>query len=138
MRVRAKDRIKLASGEILTLAEALDDGRVALKQDGKRYRAEEVGRDLYWDIGQKLFESRSKKSVPIKQPERYFVWALDGDEPADGPEGPYFQFERARDRAGNGALESDRDHVVSLGDDPNDPKFAILSRYEAGTGIPIR
>ncbi len=137
MRTRAKDRIKLSDGNVMTLGEALDDGRVILKQDsGKRYLAEEVGRGVYWDIGQKLFESRSKKAVPPKQPDRYYVWALHGDEPAGGADGPYFRFEEARDSARDAAFESDQDHAVSLGNAPLDSKFAILARYEAGTGIP--
>jgi hypothetical protein len=65
-RTRARDNIRLASGETLTLGEAIDRKLVVLKTIDNyphkypRYIAREVNADFFWDIGAKLYETRTK------------------------------------------------------------------------------
>jgi hypothetical protein len=73
-KVRAKDTIRLTTGEVLTLAAALDTGKVYLDTyvtwtrdtDAPREVRQYVARDAAsrgaesWDVGQKLYESRQR------------------------------------------------------------------------------
>lgn len=80
MKVKAKDRIQLGSGEVCTLDEAISSGKVFLKEvdhqtraerfkgvTSKRYIAREADGDLYWEIGQTLYESRMGKTISAKR-----------------------------------------------------------------------
>lgn len=75
MRTRAKDRIVLANGDVMTLGEAFDRGRVVLYKSEaySRRKEDSAGRplkvihyyareaDTLWDIGEKLYASRGGK-----------------------------------------------------------------------------
>lgn len=87
---RAQDEIRLSNGDVMTLAQALDSGRVFLKTTegfgrGGRLRGEvielyiakEVDGDLIWQVGKTFYESRmhgrafgktSKNVRPIPMP----------------------------------------------------------------------
>jgi len=68
-KTQAKDRIRLSNGDVKTLGEALDDGDLYIKRvdvPGRKtaiYRACEMTSDLCWDIGEKLFSSRTTRST---------------------------------------------------------------------------
>ena len=75
-KVRAKDRIRLSTGEELLLGEAFDQGFVTVdttKAYGRnatevtRYIARETNGDLYWEIGRMLYDSRYSKRVPTRR-----------------------------------------------------------------------
>lgn len=81
-KVKASDRIQLSDGRVMTLGEALDAGLLYLKavdnypHKHPRYTAREQGGGVYWEIGQKLFESRGgamshPEKLPREDPERY-------------------------------------------------------------------
>lgn len=67
-KTRAKDRIRLANGDVMTLGEAIANGRVVLVALDSWTRNTDVPRkvtryyaregDELWDINQKLYESR--------------------------------------------------------------------------------
>ena len=69
-KVKASERIRLSSGEVMTLREALDRGLVVKEETYyytaktdvpkrvTRYIAKEVNGDLFWDIGKTLFFGR--------------------------------------------------------------------------------
>lgn len=69
---KAKDRIRLSDGSIMTLGEALDQRLLFLKTTeayGRnstvsiRYVARETSGDLFWEVGRSLFESRTGQPV---------------------------------------------------------------------------
>jgi hypothetical protein len=69
---KAKDRIQLSDGSVVTLGEALDAGRLFLKTTeayGRnatvsiRYVAREVDGDLFWEVGRTLYESRTGAAI---------------------------------------------------------------------------
>lgn len=75
MKTRAKDKVRLSSGETMTLGEALDSGKLRLEEcvrySSKRedsqgralkityYIAREPGGNLFWDVGETLYRSRT-------------------------------------------------------------------------------
>jgi len=73
MKAKAADRIKLSDGTIMTLGEALDRGLMVTGTaigNGRKYElslhylAKEKNAPLFWEIGQKLFESRGGVANP--------------------------------------------------------------------------
>ena len=74
-KVKASERIRLSTGQVMTLGEALDAGFLVLKEttsysrtkeDSRgralamtHYTAREKSGDFYWEIGRTLYESRS-------------------------------------------------------------------------------
>jgi hypothetical protein len=78
VKTRAQDKIRLSSEQVLTLGEALDANLVKLKEIDNyphkhpRYIARDTTGDLFWDVGQKLYESRQQRPSlkPLKQETR--------------------------------------------------------------------
>lgn len=64
MRTKAQELIRLPTGEVMTLAAALDSGRVILRESVNAktgnigYVAWVVGGDQGWDVGKTLYLSR--------------------------------------------------------------------------------
>jgi len=79
MKVRAQDRIRLPSGEEMTLADAIDRGLVTLESTERWTRKTDMPRAIrtyvartldgthYWDIGKTLYESRTQCAVSISK-----------------------------------------------------------------------
>lgn len=69
MKTKAKDRISMPSGETMTLAEAMDAGRVVLIEstyyDPPRYFARAKNEGISWEIGKTLFLSRKGEKHPF-------------------------------------------------------------------------
>jgi hypothetical protein len=67
---RAKDKIRLSSGRVLTLGEALDEKLLELvastDPDEYRYVAREKSGDLFWPVGKTLFRSRLGQPLGIR------------------------------------------------------------------------
>jgi hypothetical protein len=77
MKTKSTDRIRLVSGEELTLGEALDQGKLSVDaiqvrsrraHDGVATRYVARGGGLSWEIGRALFESRSGLAVSAARP----------------------------------------------------------------------
>lgn len=64
-KIKASTRIELSTGEVMTLAEALDSGRLRLRQgvNGKTgnptYTAWDDKNGVGWDVGKTLYLSRT-------------------------------------------------------------------------------
>lgn len=67
---RAKDRIELPSGRVLTLGEALDEGILYLKKNDEpgcyKYVAKHKDGDCFWPVGRTLYESRMKLPISAR------------------------------------------------------------------------
>lgn len=71
-KVQASERIRLSDGDEMTMAEAIDGGRVTLRPELVRgrnggdprtvYVAVETSGDLCWEIGKMLYDSRKAKA----------------------------------------------------------------------------
>lgn len=78
-KTKIKDRIRLVNGDVMTLGEALDAGRVVLRASSHYHRTREdsAGRpikvetytawdgDEGWEVGETLFRSRMGTGVNI-------------------------------------------------------------------------
>lgn len=71
MKTKGKDRIRLPDGSETTLAEALDAGRLILREDRyydpPRYFAVDPGWTVSWEVGKTLFLSRTKQPLPFSK-----------------------------------------------------------------------
>ena len=71
MKTKAKDRIQLPDGAIMTLGEALDAGLVKLGEnisyDPPRYFARTLDDNWSWEVGKTLFLSRTGAKLPFSR-----------------------------------------------------------------------
>lgn len=70
MATKASDLIRLSNGDVMTLAQALDAGRMVVAPNpcqgprgGVAYTADEVGTNKCFTIGKKLWQTRLDKAA---------------------------------------------------------------------------
>ena len=153
MKVKARDRIRLPDGQEMTLGEAMDAGLVALRESNKKYFAvaRSIDGPVSWEIGKTLYLSRmgqgvfGKDSGRVHPPARssleslpevvgFWIWEIDQELMPVALYGPFGKPREADHEASARAERSERDHVVTFGDDPESNNFEILRSFEAGSG----
>jgi len=94
-KVRAKDFIRLSTGERLSLGDAIDQHKVYLEElppnpgssNPRHFAREYPNGSMLWDIGKMLFDSRVKSGAGVFRPEvaaeardrcaRAYVWVVE-------------------------------------------------------------
>ena len=156
-KVRAKDFIRLSTGERLSLGDAIDQHKVYLEKlppnpgshNPRHFAREYPDGAMLWDIGEMLFDSRVKSGAGVFSPDvaaeardrcaRAYVWVVEDEDiylDEEAPGGTH-NFDRACEYAQHAAVTGKHDRVVSCGDDPLSKDFRILRHYKARTGIRV-